>query len=379
MARFIPILELVEQTCLTSGDLLMRNKGLFLSVADMVWEDLNETTLKLAERIKIPVRELYKINKGTNSIDLPCSAQRLSSVNIDVCGVMIPVYRNDNVPTDMVDQSVKQDCACAYGCGYALCNSIKGYEVVNHVETDSLPNGDPITFNCVDKKVVVGEYLYTQLQYPQRIYESGVWVDTILHTEDKKLCQVQIDQNGCVCDTPENIDRVCDACGIGSSNNDRCCVGGSASVPPSADCNTWQYYCTSKAEWFGIQCGKYPYFRNGLNNVYNISELGNRLIFPHNFGWDKVVVRFYADIDLNDLQIPYMARETFMTGLLYFAATNNINKQQEAAIYGEKYSRQKWGLFLELNKYRMAEQRMILTPPTYVPSYNNLNGNNWMI
>jgi hypothetical protein len=43
---------------------------------------------------------------------------------------------------------------------------------------------------------------------------------------------------------------------------------------------------------------------------------------------------------------------------------------QEAAVYGEKYSRQKWGLYLELNKHRMAEQRMILTPPVCVPSFN---------
>jgi len=40
-------------------------------------------------------------------------------------------------------------------------------------------------------------------------------------------------------------------------------------------------------------------------------------------------------------------------------------------VFGEKYSRQKWGLYLELNKHRMAEQRMILTPPTYVPSFHH--------
>jgi len=371
-------MELVESLSLRSGDLQMRNKGLYLDCANEVWEDLNETTLRLAERIKIPIRELYHINKRTNSIDLPYSFQRVSSVNIDVCGTLIPVFRNDSVPLDYVEVSAKKNCACAFGCGYKLCNSIKGYEVINHTETDSLPNGDTISFDCIDKKVVVGDILYTELQYPQRIYESGVWVNTVKHTENKKMCKLEVDKNGCVCDTEENLDAVCNACGIQNNDPNQCCIGGTASMPPNAECNTWQYYCTSKAEWFGIQCGKYPYFRAGCNNVYNISELGNRLVFPHNFGWDKVVVRFYADIDLNDLQIPYMAKETFMTGLLYFASTNNINKQQEAAIYGEKYSRQKWGLFLELNKYRMAEQRMILTPPVYVPSYdNNIRFNNW--
>lgn len=378
MARFTPIMELAEHLCLTSGDLLMRNKGIFLAVSKDVWNDLNETTLRLAERVKIPIRELYHINKRTNSIDLPYNANRISSVNIDVCGTFIPVFRNDSIHDDLVDESSKKNCACAFECGYSLCNSIKGYEVVNHTETDSMPNGDPITFECVDKKVVVGSILYAQLQYAQRIYESGVWVDTIKHTENKKMCEVQVDQNGCVCDTEQNIDVVCNACGIQNNDSNQCCIGGTASTPPNADCNTWQYYCTSKMDWFGIQCGKYPYFKKGYNNIYNISELGNRLIFPHDFGWDKVVVRTYTDISLPELKIPYMAREVFMTGMLYFSSTNNINKQQEAALYGEKYSRQKWGLFLELNKYRMAEQRMILTPPVYVPSYdNNIRFNNW--
>ena len=380
MARFTPIVELVEDLCLRSGDILMRNKGLLLNCAKDVWNDLNETTLKLAERVKMPVRRLYHVNKKTNSIDLPCDYLRVSSVNvIDHNNICYPVYRNDSLlHDDLVDVSVAKDCACQYACGYTLCNSIKGYEVVNHTETDFTPTGDPLTFECVDKKVLMGSVLYAQKQYPQRIYESGVWTETILYTENIKLCEVDVDKNGCVCDTPENIDKVCDACGIGSNNNEQCCVGGTATTPPNATCNTWTYYCTSKADWFSVQCGQFNRgFAKGCNNIYNISELGNRLIFPHNFGWDKVLVRFYSDISLLDLQIPYMARETFMTGLLYYSTTNNPKKIQESSIYADKYSRQKWGLFLELNKYRLAEQQMIMNPPVYVPSFFTGYNNRW--
>lgn len=372
MPRFTPIMELIESLCLRSGDINMRNKGLYLDCVEDMWNDLNESTLKLASRVKIPVRELFHVNKRTNSIDLPYNALRVSSVNvIGPGGVLYPVYRNDKLHDDIVDVSVTRDCACEYKCGYQLCNSIKGYEVIKHTETDKLPNGDPISFDCVDKKVIVGTMLYEQKQYPQRIYESGVWTDTVLHTENIKLCEVDVDKNGCCRDTQSNVDAVCNACGISNNDNSQCCIGGTASIPPKENCDTWTYYCTSKMDWLSVQCGRYPYFKPGCNNIYNISELGNRLLFPHNFGWDKALVRSYIDIDLNDLQIPYMARETAMTGLQYFSVTNNPKKLQEAAVFGEKYSRQKWGLYLELNKHRMAEQRMILTPPVYVPSYFN--------
>lgn len=382
MSRFTPIMELVESLCLRTGDILMRNKGLYLDCSEDVFSDLNETTLRIAERVKIPVRRLFQINKRTNSIDLPPN-HRLSSVNVidRASGVIYPVFRNDRLHDDIVDIGNQPNCACAYACGYKMCNTIKGYEVIFHTENDHLPNGDAISFDCTDKKTVVGNILYAQLQYPQRIYHSGIWVDTVLHTENKKMCEVEVDKNGCVCDTEQNINSICNACGIGANNEDQCCIGGTASTPPNEKCTTWQYYCSSKADWLGVQCGQYPYFRAGCANIYNISELGDRLIFPSNFGWEFVLVRFYADITLDNMEIPYMARETFMTGLQYYASTNNPKKIQEAAIFAQKYSRQKWGLFLELNKYRIAELRMMTTPPVFVPSYfdwkNSGYNNNW--
>jgi len=380
MAKFDHINDVAESLCIRSGDPLMRNKALFLEVAPDVWQDMNEGVLKIAQRVKIPVRQLFHINKKTNSIDLPCNTLRLRSVDIYHQGIFYPVFRNENIEdeNDFVDVGQTKDCACEYKCGYSLCNSIKGYEVLNHTEHDFDPNGNPLTFNCVDKKVINGGFLYEQKQSPLRVYLSGVWTETVLHTEDIKLCEVEVDKNGCCCDTQANIDAICHSCGIGHNDNSKICVGGTASTPPNANCDTWIYYCNSKLDWFNVQCGSYPFFRHGRHNVYNIDATGKRLIFPHNFGWDKVVVTIYVDIDLNNLMIPYMAKETFMTGLQYFANTNNPKKQQDAAVFGDKYSRQKWGLFLDLNKYRISELRMMTTPPVFVPSYlGRHSGNNW--
>jgi hypothetical protein len=73
------------------------------------------------------------------------------------------------------------------------------------------------------------------------------------------------------------------------------------------------------------------------------------------------------------MYIPIVAKQTFMTGLQYFSVENNDKKQGLANIYGAKYSRQKWGLFLELNKNTIDNMRMTLNPPIYVPSYHIRN------
>jgi hypothetical protein len=371
MSRFDPIVKVVEDLCLRSGDTLMRNKGLFLNCANDVFNDLNETTLKIAERVKVPVRHTFLINKKTNSVDIP-PFLRLCSVNVEFDGVFYPVYRNDRLHDDLVDIGSAPDCGCEKKCSYKLCNTIKGYEAIQSVQSDFMPDGSPISFNCIERKGVDNNgFFYEEKQYPLRVYVSGVWTDTILHTEEKKICKLDMDEHGCVCDTDRNVDALCGACGIKAH---KIPVGGDSFNPPHSHKNsdTWIYWCDNKMDFFGLQCGGFP---RGLppecNRIYNISELGNRLIFPHNFGFDKVMIRFYADISLKNLVVPYMARETFMKGLQYYSATNNDKKQRLAITYGEQYSRLKWGLFLELNKYRIAELKMILSPPCFVPSYFN--------
>jgi hypothetical protein len=242
-------------------------------------------------------------------------------------------------------------------------------------KTDKYPNGDDVSFECVDRKGIMGDQFYEECQFPIRQYVSGVWINTILTTERKVLCTVEVDANGCVCDTETNINNICNACGIQNNNNTQCCVGGTANCPPRDSCDTWTYYCDNKMDWFSIQCGQFPFFQKGCNNIYNISELGDRLIFPHNFGWDKVIIRWYPDTGLNEIKIPMIAVNTFIMGLKWWDTQFNDKKQREAAVFGRNYALMKFGLLRELNKYRLAELKMILTPPMFVPS--NVLSRDW--
>lgn len=383
MARFEPCIDVIDDLCLRSGDILRRKKGLYLSCATDVWNDLNETTLRIAKRLKIPVRKKFELRKKTNSIELPCNSNRVSSVNvIDECGVMHPVYRNVQLNDDIVEVPAEKNCACENNCGYQLCNTIKGYVAVQTTQSDFLPNGTPISFNCISRLSVRGNgVIYQETQYPQRIYTNGVWTNTILFTESTKICECETDENGCICDTENNLNTLCASCGIRNfqpniapqnltSQTQPYCVGGTAVCPPDPNCGEWVYFCDNKMDWFSIQCGCEPgRFRREYRNIYNISEDGNRLIFPHNFGFKDALVRFYEDIDLQNLLIPYVAKDTFMTGVQYFSMKQNPDMRDMAASFGQQYSREKCGLFLELNKMRIVELGKTIAPKAHVPSY----------
>ena len=366
--RFFSPKEAVDIRMLGNDDYQKRDRMRLLKWSKYVWQDMNLTTVKKA------VRRRYKINKRTNSVDMDCKFLQLSSVSIvDECGIEYPVYRNNKIManSDIVDVGAAKNCACEFECNSALCNTIKGYEAVIETLQDYTPTSGNtlVDFDCVSRKGIDDQgFFYEQKQYPKRIYTDGVWTDTILYTETNKLCKVEVDGNGCVCDTDENVNAICDCCNVSSVNSSLCCFGGTADTPPNDVCDTWIFRCNSKMDWFSTQCGCFP-FGCMQENFYNISELGDRLLFPANFGWDSVIVRTYEDIDLKDLQIPIISIDTFITGLMWWDCRFNDKKQQLATKYGMDYSKLKFGLLKELNKYRIAELAMIMAPPRYIPSF----------
>lgn len=376
MALFIPNDEALDIAMLFDDDLQKRGKGRLRKASKYVFADMNLTTLK------VPTRQYFKINKKTNTVDLPHNCLQLSSVNVVWCGVEIPVFRTENVKySDIPEVDFAKDCNCQYKCGYKLCSTIKGYTAVTSVKTDKMPDESDVSFTCVDRRGCDNDgFFYEQLEYPKRIYTDGVWTDTIKFSETNKLCKVEVDNNGCVCDTEANIDALCNACGIANLPNPTIPFGGTADTPPCPDQDTWKYFCNTKLDYFSVQCGCYPIgFYPGCYNVYNISELGDRLIFPPNFGWDKVMVRYYIDIDTNNLQIPFIALDTYIVGLKWWdnRFSTNMERRKLALGFEADYTKLKWGLLLELNKYRLAELRMILTPPVHVPSFLPLNSNGY--
>lgn len=371
MATYLTVEEAIEIVLLGNEDILQRGKMRMLKFAKYIYDDMNMNVLKT------PVREYFQINKKTNSINLPCEKTSISSVNVvDRYGVIYPVWKNESLLDNIVEIAAAKDCSCEHNCGYKLCNTVKNYEATIEDIDDKMPNGDDITFTCATRKTIDGAgNLIEQKQYPQRIYESGVWVDTILYTETIRLCSVEVDDNGCVCDTEGNIDALCGTC-VGDSSIIP--FGGTAEIPPCEGVDTWKYYCNSKADWFGVQCGIDTCCYNPFTTIYNITETGDRIIFPANFGFDKVLVRYYKTAKTGEIRIPLIALDAFAMGLKWWDVRFNDKKQNLAIKYEQDYTKMKWGLFSILNKRRIAEWRMILTPPVYMASYINQHNTTYL-
>jgi hypothetical protein len=369
--RFVKIKDVVDLPLLGNQDFLKRAKGRLLKWSPHVYEDLNLQTLRQA------IRQEFKINKRTNTVDLPCGETELSSVSVmDKHGVIYPLYLNDRIHKDIVEIPADKDCNCEYNCGFQLCNTIKGYEAITEIKNDTLPNGSPISFTCVSKKAIDRNgFLYETVQYPMHVFTDGVWTNTVLQTDNNILCKCEVDNNGCLCDTEENLNNVCNACGINNVIN-QIPVGGNAECPPSKNINEWIYYCNSKFELFSVQCGQTSFLR-GCDNIYNISELGNRLIFPHHFHFDKVLVRWYGTPTLKNMQIPFIAVDTFVSGIKWFDVRWDDKRQNLEQKYGADYSKLKWGLFQTLNKYTLSEVGQMLAPQKRIPSYI-VNRHNWI-
>lgn len=365
MSRFIPVQEAISMLCLSENDILQRNKGRYLKWAKLVWRDMNMSSVKIAIRRKI------QINKRTNSIDMPCNFLQLSGISVEDCfGNKYPVFRNDRVNDDIVDISAAKDCAC--DCGGEICNLIKGYEAIVEQKTELMPDNSTKTFTCVNRKAVDSNgFLYEEKQYPEIIYEDSVWVDVQLKTETKQLCKLETNEKGCVCDTKENLDNICNSCvSHGGDNIPYIPIGGNANeYTPDVAQDKWIYACNTKMEWFSVECGNFFSRKCGFNNVYNVSEEGDRIIFPRNFGFDHVIVRSYEDVNLSDLTIPFNALKAFWTGTKWYNCMNDDSKQGLAKGYEVRFGQQCFSLLKDMNKYRIDELRMIFTPPVHIPSY----------
>jgi hypothetical protein len=406
MAIFYSASDAIDLALLGNDDYTKVEKMRLLKYAKYVYDDMNMQVIKEAKR------GFFKINKRTNTVEMPENAYRLSSVNVFDGRRFWPVFRNDDseLHDDIVDVSAKKNCACQYQCGNSICNMVNGYVAVTSQVSDVMPNGTPVTFTAVNRLVSDRQgFVYMQTQAPLHVYTNGVWTNTILNTVNTTSCRCEVDSNGCILDTPENWNNICQVCGFPPPNqtppvgypfpatqsppflnppvlpwppppsnvipnvfqpaNGPIPFGGDAnSFCGSTTVNTWAYYSNSRADWLGVQCGLYNSMKN-FRNIYNINEEGNKLIFPHNFGFDKVMLRWYENISAKDIKISIDEVSCFATGLLWWRYRHDPKNQNLEMKFGKDYADQKFGLLMERNKYRIQEQRMSLTPPVCIPAY----------
>ena len=355
MSKFISLEDVVKTACLIEKDFQMQNKMRYLAFAKDIWHnDMNLTTVKDVDRV------ILEIDKRTNTVKLPCHNKLVSGVYvIGKYGEFYPVFRNERLHDDIVDISTTDDCD--WHCCNKLCNMIRNYEPITEYIESEMPDGSIETFKCITRKGYdsYGNY-YEEKQYPQRIYNDGTWVNTEVVTEKIELCKLEIDKKGCIKECDENYHAVIKHGCYGSCPTlyeIKAEVGSSCIINPAAK------------DLVGWECG-YNFSAKNLNNSYNITTNGDRLIFPHDFAFKKVLVRYYQDIKLNDIKIPSIAKEAMMVGIKYYDTLLDESKVRINQVFAEKYARMKGGVMAMLNKLNKDQQRLALTPPVTIPNFS---------
>lgn len=358
MALLENIESVAEMACFLMKDNLLQKKMRFLKLAPDVFQDMEMNV------IKEPKRELFGINRRTWTVDLPCRIDELESVSfIDCYGIIHPVFRNERLHRDIVDIKATKNCECQ--CSSELCNLIKGYVGITEVITVDTPEGGTEDFTCITRKYVTPNGLYReQKQYPIRINDyTGEWISNELTQEDIELCKLDVDANGCVISSEENLYKL--NC-VGCITSCRTEVVGNNGVGDSFIVGCGSQYDLYRAEAGSLFSRQDYYF----NNIYNITDDGKRLIFPVGFPHLRVLLGYYKGIDISDIKVPVSARMCFAMGLAYYDTmlSSDPADQRLNAVYNDKFTKMKWGLLQEWNKNTIAELRMAMTPPVVWPS-----------
>lgn len=321
--------DIIRSLCNREGDITGINFMKYKGVALDVYRELNLTVIRHTKRV------LIEVDKRTNSITIPhCDYLHWASISvIDECNKIRPMLINTNLTHDIVDISNPSEGCCEHqSCTSSLCSQIKSYELIQQVTNEAMPNGTTKSFTSTTRKRVDPDgKFYTERTFPVRTYnESNVWVGVELQTETEVLCHLDVDAHGCVCDTPKNREEV---------------------------------GCACSADTFEIEAGCWTKCNTVSPDTYNISEQGDRLVFPSNFAFDKVLLRYYVNPTGRTLLIPIIAKEAFIAGIKHYTVPHKRRPVLwEIQLWEKKWIKGKGYVKGIINRYSIAEWYSVLTP-----------------
>lgn len=289
LANTISIEDVVKGILQREGDTTGMNYLKYLSVAKDVYRELNLHAVRQTKRAWV------EVDKKTNTIKLPKDYMFFSSVSVeDECGRLIPLVINNNLKYDIIDISQDKDCHCECGCNSASCGGIKNYEVISGMQVAKLPDGSDMAFATMTRKKVNKDgSMVVEKTFPKAIYENGVWTKTELVTEEEFICKLEVKDCGCVKENEKNNQVINACCG---------------------------------ASFFSVECGGTSCKTSPQSLTYNVSEGGDRIIFPSSFHYAKVLLRYFYDAPLKELRVPIIAKRAMMFGVKF--EISNFDKKE---------------------------------------------------
>jgi hypothetical protein len=311
----ISIDDAVKSILQREGDTLGNNLMKYLSVAKDIYRDLNLQVIRETKRVWV------EIDKKHNTLTYPDDFIFLSSISVeDECGILIPLVINTNLKNDIIDISQEKDCHCDCGCSSELCGKIKNYELVTETKKIVFPNGSYTWVTLMTRKKINSDgSLVIERLFPKFIYENGLFVDYEMVTEEEFICKLDVNNCGCIKQTNDNVSKVKTCCGDDFENDFGC-----------TKCN------------------------QSSSLSYNVSDGGNRIVFPSSFHFEKVLLRYFCDLPKKELRIPIIAKQALMYGIKHEIAIFD-KKEPELVIrrFASLYAKEKSKLRTLLNRYSL--------------------------
>jgi hypothetical protein len=298
--QFQTIDEVVQSILSREGDVTGNYRWRYLEVAKEVFSELNLSAIKQTKRV------LFTLDRRLNGIVLPDNYYKFSTISvINRDGRIEPLVFNSEINDDIVDQGLDKDCECE--CTDALCNYQRQYEGIEEQVEAIMPDDSRQYFTkTIRKRIAKDGSVFVQVNEPTAVYTDRVHTSTVLETTETLLCRLDIKECGCVKDNPHN-----------RSLWDK--HASNMVLHPEID---------MVCEWGCPSPRYYP-----RSQTYNISNDGRRIIFPSNFPFDKVLLRYYAFEKTKDILVPRMAKKALMAGIKFEVADydkketqGNINK-----------------------------------------------------
>lgn len=320
--QFITVDEAINSLLSRERDIAGVNKLHYKELAKDVFNQMNLSAIKQTKRF------LYTIDPRTHRINLPEETFAFSTISVITHhGKIEPLVFNTDITDDLVELGLDKNCESECGCTDVICNYTKHYETISEEVDALMPDDTTKTFTKTIRKFINKDgSTYMEVTGPVAQYADGTHTATILQTDKTFLCKLQTKKCGCVIDNEFNRD-------VWAKN------GSSLAIRGNDDIMT---------EW-GCPSGYFP-----KSTTYNIVNDGKQIKFPSNFPYKKVLVRVYVTSQTKNLLIPYLAKESFLSGIKKISVEYNPKESQ----FNKAFWKNKWNADMTL--LRLVLNRLML-------------------
>jgi hypothetical protein len=202
---------------------------------------------------------------------------------VDDCGVVQPLWYNTKIPQDILFENGKP-CDCnTCGTSHTNCGVI---DSVEKTEETVMIEGDEYT---ITKTIIVLKdgTVVEKLKQPILKGRQVIWEET-----EKELCKMDMLPCGCVSDTPANTEII-----------------------QKYNCGCYN---------FETNCGTYNKFMK-KEFGYTMDITGTQIVLDPSYPYEYIVLKYAANINSSkDYQIPKIALEALISGILYYEETDNV-------------------------------------------------------